>query len=123
MRQEIYNDPYSIHVWDTERSSRCFIHLVNSTSWQKITGQRPPTQPPTAKQYTQAGYPWYDYYDQELQALNGSAALAGVKSVSETMAAKPGEKLPHNETVSVTNLVNLRTGLRSHQVRESDFTS
>ncbi len=121
MRQEIYKDPFSIHDWDTERRSRCFIHLVNSATWHSITGQRPPTQPPTAQQYSKAGYPWFDYYDQELQALNGSAKLASVKSVSETMAAKTGATLPHNEPVSVTNLVNLRTGLQPHQVRESDF--
>ena len=122
MRQEIYEDPFSIHDWDTEHRSRCFIHLVNSATWQSITGQRPPTQPPTAKQYTQAGYPWFDYYDKELQALNGSGKLVGVKSVTEIMAAKSGEKLPHNQTVAVTNLVNLRTGLKPHQVRESDFS-
>lgn len=58
MRQEIYEDPFSIYDWDTEHSSRCFIHLVNSVTWQAITGRRPPTEPPTAKQYTKAGYPW-----------------------------------------------------------------
>src|SRR6185436_12896414 len=63
MRQEIYEDPFSIHDWDTENGSRCFIHLVNSTTWLALTGQKPPTQPPTAKQYTKAGFPWFDYYD------------------------------------------------------------
>src|SRR5580765_1747087 len=66
MRQEIYEDPFSIHDWDTERSSRCFIHLVNSVTWRAITGEAPPTRPPTAKDYTRAGYPWFDYYDAEL---------------------------------------------------------
>jgi hypothetical protein len=33
--------------------------------------------------------------------------------------AKP---LPENESVSVTNLVNLRAGLKNHQVREAEFT-
>ena len=122
MHQEICEDPFTIHDWDTEQSSRCFIHLVNSATWQNITGQRPPTQPPTAQQYSNAGYPWFDYYDKELEALNGSATLASVKSVSETMAAKTGETLPHNKPVAVTNLVNLRTGLQPHQVRESDFS-
>ena len=53
MRQEIYNDRFSIHDWDTEHGSRCFIHLVNSATWQAITGHRqqfflPPRQ--TVKQ-------------------------------------------------------------------------
>ena len=60
MRQEIYEDRFSIHDWDPEHGSHCFIHLVNSTAWQGITGQNPPTMPPAMKQYTQAGYPWFD---------------------------------------------------------------
>jgi hypothetical protein len=122
MRQEIYKDPYSIHDWDTEHGSRCFIHLVNSTTWQTITGQKPPTRPPTAKQYTQAGYPWFDYYDAELKALNGSPTLASLKSVKAKGQEKGIASLPENDSVSVSNLVNLRAGLQPHQVREADFS-
>jgi hypothetical protein len=121
MRQEIYSDPYSIHDWDTGHGSRCFIHLVNSATWQAVTGQRPPSQPPTAKQYTNAGYPWFDYYDREMKALGGSKTLSELKSVKEMGQDKHAEPLPENASISVTNLVNLRAGLRSHQVRESDF--
>jgi hypothetical protein len=121
MRQEIYADPYSIHDWDTEHSSRCFIHLVNSATWQAVTGQRPPSQPPTAKQYTQAGYPWFDYYDAELKALDGANALAGLKSVKEKGEEKRTAPLPENESLTITNMVNLRAGLRPSQVRESEY--
>ncbi|MCX6917138.1 MAG: hypothetical protein NT167_29550 [Verrucomicrobia bacterium] len=42
------------------------------------------------------------------------------------MPAKAEEKraapLPENETVSVTNIVNLRAGLKTNQVREVDFS-
>lgn len=120
MRQEIYEDPFSIHDWDTEHSSRCFIHLVNSATWQAITGQRPPSQPPTARDYTEAGYPWFDYYDSELKALDGSKTLAAVKTVKEKAEEKRAAPLPENETVSVTNIVNLRAGLKSNQVREAE---
>jgi hypothetical protein len=123
MRQEIYSDPYSIHDWDTEHGSRCFIHLVNSVTWQAVTGQRPPSQPPTAKQYTKAGYPWFDYYDAEMKALDGSKALSGLKSVREKGEEKRATPLPENESVSISHLVNLRSGLHSKQVRESDFVS
>jgi len=123
MRQEIYEDPYSIHDWDTEHSSRCFIHLVNSAAWQAITGRRPPSEPPTARQYTQAGYPWFDYYDAELKALGGAKALARLKSVKAMGQEKRAEPLPENESLVVTRIVDLRAGLRPNQVRESDFSS
>jgi len=122
MRQEIYEDPFSIHDWDTTHASRCFIHLVNSGAWQAITGQRPPLRPPTARDYTAAGYPWFDYYDAELKALNGSKTLAAVKSVIQKAREKRATPLADNETVSVTNLVNLRAGLKANQVREADFS-
>ena len=121
MRQEIYEDPFSIHDWDTERGSRCFIHLVNSTTWQALTGQKPPTQPPTAKRYTDAGFPWFDYYDKELTAMNGSKILAGLKSVMRMGEEKRAKSLPENESVQISNLVNLRSGLKPHQVRESEL--
>ncbi|MFO1515093.1 MAG: hypothetical protein U1F83_19675, partial [Verrucomicrobiota bacterium] len=122
MRQEIYKDLFSIHDWDTEHSSRCFIHLVNSAMWHAITGQRPPTRPPTARQYTTAGYPWFDYYDAEAKALEGSSTLAKLKSVLKLGREKRESPLPENASVSVTNLVNLRADLKPNQVRESDFS-
>jgi hypothetical protein len=121
MRQEIYEDPYSIHDWDTEHSSRCFIHLVNSATWRAITGQAPPSNPPTAKQYTKAGYPWFDYYDAEAKALQGSTTLAFLKTVKQKAEEKRTTVLPENDSVAVTNVVNLRAGLRPEQVRESDL--
>jgi hypothetical protein len=122
MRQEIYEDPYTIHDWDTENTSRCFIHIVNSATWHAITSERPPTKPPTAKDYTKAGYPWFDYYDAEQKALNGSNVLASLKSVLQMGKEKGTHPLPENESVSATNIVNARAGLKEHQVRESDFS-
>ena len=118
MRQEIYEDPFSIHDWDTQHTSRCFIHIVNSSTWQALTGQRPPSLPLTAQDYTRAGYPWFDYYDSELTAINGSKTLADLKSVAAMAKEKRANPLPENATVPVTNIINLRAGLKPHQVRE-----
>lgn len=67
IRQEIYADPFSIHDWDTEHLSRCFIHLVNATTWHALTGQQPPSKPLTAQQYKKAGFPWFDYYEEDVR--------------------------------------------------------
>jgi len=123
MLQEIYEDPFSIHDWDTEHASRCFIHLVNATTWQALTGQRPPSKPITAEQYTRAGLPWFDYYDAELKALDGSAKLAKLKTVKETSEANRAAPLPDNEPVAVSKVINLHAGLKCHQVREADFSA
>ena len=78
--------------------------------------------PPTARDYTQARYPWFEYYDSELKALDGSKTLAAVKTVKAKAEEKRAAPLPENETVSVTNIVNLRAGLKTNQVREADFS-
>ncbi len=62
MKQEIYDDRYGLDAWDQRHSSRCFVTIANSAVWTAITGERPPTEPPTAKEYTEAGLPWFDYY-------------------------------------------------------------
>jgi hypothetical protein len=62
MRQQVYADPHGLDAWDQSISSRCFVTLVDAVQWREITGETPPTKPPTAADYTKAGLPWFDYY-------------------------------------------------------------
>lgn len=92
MRQQIYADPHGIDAWDQSVSNRCFVTLVDAVEWREITGEAPPTKPPTAADYTKAGLPWFDYYAADLETLGGAPALALAKSVAE-MAAEKGEQV------------------------------
>ncbi len=76
MRQEIYDDPYDLFDWDTSHTSRCFVHIANSLVWRSVTGDRPPTAPPTAADYSRRGLPWFDYYDDRGAAVRGSGVLS-----------------------------------------------
>ena len=119
MRQEIYEDRYGIDAWDTSAISRCFVSILNSTQYLAVTGNRPPTLPPTAKQYTDAGLPWFEYYAADLQALDGANQLAGLDSVA-TKGIKQGETpLPENEPVSTSNVKKISP--TSNEVREGSF--
>ncbi len=121
MRQEIYDDPYRLDEWDTRHASRCFVHLSNALVWRAITGENPPTTPPTSREYTRAGLPWFEYYAADLAALGGSGILAKLKSVVTLGKEKGDVPLPENEPVSPTNIVQLRSGLSPEQVREGSF--
>ena len=121
MRQEIYEDPFDFEDWDTSASSRCFVHVANSEAWRSITGERPPTKPPTAAEYTHAGLPWFELYDEDSKALQGSLDLAGLKSVKEMGAEKGDVPLPENEAVSPDTVVPLRKRASKDQVREGVF--
>ncbi len=114
MRQEIFDDPYDADAWDLEHPRRVFLHIANSLSWRAITGEAPPTLPPTAEQYTKAGLPWFDWYDESATAVDGSKALAGLKTVKQMGEQKGEQPLPENEPVGKVAL----QPLGPNQVRE-----
>ena len=121
MRQEIYEDHFEWEDWDRSVSSRCFVHLVNSLVWRAMTGKRPPTTPPTSKEYKRAGVPWFDYYDDRRTALDGTEVLAALKSVAELGMEKGDVPLPENESVEVDRVRNVGPKKRPNRVREGAF--
>lgn len=82
MKQEIYEDPYASEDWDTEHSSRCWIHICNSEKWAEITKEKPPHAPYSMEEYTKAGLPWFEYYSEDA-TLTGSEVLNDLKTISE----------------------------------------
>ena len=120
MRQDIYRDDSPLDHWDQEHSSRCFVHLANSRVWRQVTGANPPTAPLTAREYTNAGLPWFEYYADQ-PAVEGSSILSKLESIAQMGKAKSEVPLPENETVSPTNVVQIRKRLGKHPVREGRF--
>ncbi len=83
MTQEIYEDEHGLEAWDLDAGSRCFVTMVNAAQWIAMTGERPPTRPPTAREYAEAGLPWFLYYDADREILAGAERLASLKSLGE----------------------------------------
>ena len=117
MRQEIYEDEYGLEAWDTSVRSRCFVHILNSVQFFDVTGARPPSKPPTAREYTAAGLPWFDYYGGDLKALEGAQKLAGLDSVAAKKLKKGEGILADNEPVEPKVVKTLGKG----KVREGEF--
>ena len=117
MKQDIYDDPYGLDAWDQQRVSRCFVTLVNSAQWMAIAGERPPTEPPTARQYTEVGLPWFDYYGGDAEVVAGAEKLKAVKSVAQIAKEKGDTPLPENETLNIPHVIRLRER-GTNQVRE-----
>jgi hypothetical protein len=110
MRQEIYEDDYGFDAWDLNQSSRCFVHILNSSQWMVATGKPAPGKPPTASDYTNRGLPWFDYYDDGLNALGGAKKLAGLDSVA-AKAVKLGNKpLAANQSIKPPKVITLSSG-------------
>ena len=117
MRQEIYEDEYGIDAWDQDNGYRCFIHLTNSEQYLAITGRQPPQKPPTARDYTSAGLPWFDYYD-DSKALSGSDTLRKLTSVAAKAIEKGEGFLPDNDPVQPKIVKTIRKG---NVVRDGTF--
>ena len=117
MRQKIYEDEYGIDAWDQEHGLRCFIHLANSQQYQAITGHNPPHRAPTAKDYTQAGLPWFDHYS-DRKALGGSDTLSKLTSVATKTIEKGKGVLPDNDPVQPKNVQVISKG---NVVRSGEF--
>jgi len=121
MQQEIYEDEYEQYSWDLKHSSRCFVHINNSHAWQSITGEEPPGIPLTAKEYSENGMPWFDYYDEKSSSLGGSKKLSHLKSITEKAKEKRDDPLPENESANPKHVIKIRKGLKKNQVREGSF--
>ena len=116
LKQEIFDDPYGLDAWDQRRGSRCFVSLLNSVQRMAVTGERPPTEPPTAQDYAGRGLPWFDYYGGEARAVAGSDKLKGLRSVVQQEEAAGQGRLPDNGTIAAVPVIRLG---RPQQVREN----
>ena len=121
MRQEVYEDPYGVAEWEQEAQARCFVHIANSVTWQDLTGEAPPTQPPTARDYSRMGLPWFDYYDGDAKALEGAAKLAGLASVAGMAKRKGDGTVGDAGGVASLTTVMLGKPKTRHQVRQGAF--
>ena len=117
MRQEIYEDEYGFEAWDRSARSRCYVHILNSEQYLQVSGAARPSVPPTAKDYTDAGLPWFDYYGGDLTALDGAQKLAGLDSVAAKKIKQGEGVLVDNDPVQPA-VVKM---LHGDRVREGEF--
>lgn len=122
MQQEIYDDDYGLDAWDQRHASRCFVTIANSVQWMALTGERPPTVPPTAREYASAGLPWFEYFGGDLTAIAETDKLREISSVAKIGAANGETPLPENEPAEVNYVISLRRR-GSKQVREMSAES
>ena len=118
MHQEIYEDPFNFDDWDQNTNSRSFIHIANSLVWRAITGNNPPTVPFTAKEYTNNGFPWFEYYDDNSESIDGASILSKLKSIIQKGNDKGENPLPENTAVKPGNV---KTIVKKNKVREGIF--
>ena len=102
MEQQVFKDKYGLDVWDIAHTEKVSVRIVNSAMWFELTGTKPPISPITAKEYTDRGYPWFDYYE-EKPALQPTQKMSEIKSVNNM----PGGTvlIPDNDSVDESKQV------------------
>lgn len=107
MQQEIYEDPYNFEEWDLRATQRCFVTLANAEQWMDITGEEPPMSAISAQTYTEAGLPWFDYYDNDKEAIAGAKKLGKIKSFKQIDDEKDSGMWPEDGKVQNPSIKNL----------------
>ena len=100
IKQQIYQDQWEPGDWDLSRPSRLWVHLLDAATWRALTGELPPHAPPTAAEYARHGFPWFDYYRDDMEALSGTAALARLRTVFALAAENDDASIPQPGSVS-----------------------
>ena len=106
MHQEIYEDPYEFSAWDQRTTDRCFITIANANQWMSITGEEPPLSPISADEYTDAGLPWFSYFDSDKKAIEGAKALGNLKSLQKSYAEKGNDDWDSESIKGKPNIVS-----------------
>jgi len=78
--QEVYADPHGLRTWDQSRAAGFTVTLVNSETFTRLTGRRPPPSPISAAEYTRLGLPWFSLYDEPPGTVDPGDALASLVS-------------------------------------------
>lgn len=68
--------------WELGALSTALVRIVTAPAWQELTGRPVPSEPLTIAEYTDHGYPWFEWYDDSL-ARSGSSPLSDVRSVKQ----------------------------------------
>lgn len=100
MHQAICGDTFEVDDWDVAAADRVFVTLLHAKDWKRITGEAAPNHPPTAKEYADAGLPWFDYYAADQAALPGGEKLGRLESLAKFFKKQTGVELPHSKDVS-----------------------
>ena len=79
--QKAYPDTYRSDTWDPNNYGRVFIHIVNSSMFESITGREAPATPISSATYTRYGMPWFSVYDEHMSDVPTAQELDSVKPV------------------------------------------
>jgi hypothetical protein len=107
MRERIYKSNYGTDVWDLTAPARCIVTLIDAERWRAITGTRPPQRPFTPEAYRRKGLRWFEYYNDDLAALEGHSGLDDIETLRDS-ATDRGMQVLRRDTMPPSPAIALR---------------
>ncbi|MCX7645667.1 MAG: hypothetical protein N2Z62_10285 [Rhodobacteraceae bacterium] len=102
MHQRTKKDQFAPEDWDVAAAQRVFVTLIHAKDWESITGNPPPTLPPTARDYAKAGLPWFECYGADRPPSQRASGLFGrIRSLGALFRARNGRPQPESEEVKI----------------------
>ena len=81
--QKLYTDEYGIESWQPEPVADLIVYVVNSEAYEQITGHPCPPTPVSPEDYTNAGLPWFELYDEARSPLATTNWLHHLKTIGQ----------------------------------------
>ncbi|KAL2752824.1 hypothetical protein ACRALDRAFT_1083413 [Sodiomyces alcalophilus JCM 7366] len=106
--QTIVPDPYPADAWDTAASVMVNLQILDTTSFEAVTGHPAPPTPISVSDYVRKGLPFYDIWKEAPTGIAGE--FSEIKSVAEMMrerALAAGGSAPEEEKPVAPPLVTL----------------
>ena len=94
IKQCILEDTNPATIWERDRAICFNVQILNSTTFQQVTGKAPPSTPITAKTYADQGLPFYKIYG-ENSTIKGD--FNDIKSIKELDKVKNDNGKRENE--------------------------
>jgi hypothetical protein len=86
IHQVVHRNDTPLGYYDTARTLRVFVTILDAVAWRHVTGEAPPHRPPTARDYADAKIPWFDFYESDVAAIGGAPALKRLRSLGSSGA-------------------------------------
>jgi hypothetical protein len=74
------------------------VQILNSASFEQVTGKNPPRSPVTAKTYADCGYPFFSIYEEPTSILGNFSNVQSIAQVNRN----PDQPMPNIPIVDVT---------------------
>jgi hypothetical protein len=94
IKQDVRQDTYDPAKWIRGLTLTIPVQILNSAVFRQVTGTEPPDCPISAKTYAEAGFPFFELFEEKPSNISGADAFGSLKSINNIEMARGLAKRP-----------------------------